>query len=115
MLLQDLDGLLLFADLFAQPPEFLALGAGRLAGPALARRYQPRRDSELILHAFLRGLDRDHDAVNAALALPHGAGPAEGVSTKIKRIARQMHGRAGFTLLRHRILLGQHPLRHHRM
>ncbi|WP_328442641.1 hypothetical protein OHA71_49070 [Streptomyces sp. NBC_00444] len=27
-------------------------------------------------------------------------------SAKTKRIARQMHGRAGFTLLRHRILLG---------
>ncbi len=28
------------------------------------------------------------------------------LNTKTKRIARQMHGRAGFTLLRHRILLG---------
>ena len=27
------------------------------------------------------------------------------VNTKTKRIMRQMHGRAGFTLLRHRILL----------
>ena len=33
--------------------------------------------------------------------------PIEGVNTKTKRIARQMHGRAGFALLRHRILLGQ--------
>jgi transposase len=28
------------------------------------------------------------------------------VNTETKRIMRQMHGRAGFTLLRHRILLG---------
>jgi transposase len=58
------------------------------------------------LRAFTRGLDRDRDAVNAALTLPHSNGPTEGVNTKTKRIARQMHGRAGFTLLRHRILLG---------
>jgi len=58
------------------------------------------------LHAFARGLERDRDAVNAALTLPYSNGPTEGVNTKTKRIARQMHGRAGFTLLRHRILLG---------
>lgn len=58
------------------------------------------------LHAFTRGLERDRDAVIAALTLPYSNGPTEGVNTKTKRIARQMHGRAGFTLLRHRILLG---------
>jgi transposase len=52
------------------------------------------------------GLERDRDAVNSALTLPYSNGPTEGVNTKAKRIARQMHGRAGFTLLRHRILLG---------
>ena len=58
------------------------------------------------LHAFTWGLERDRDAVIAALTLPYSNGPTEGVDTKTKRIARQMHGRAGFTLLRHRILLG---------
>ncbi|CAB61793.1 MULTISPECIES: ISL3-like element IS466 family transposase [Streptomyces] len=58
------------------------------------------------LHAFTRGLERDNDAVIAALTLPYSNGPTEGVNTKTKRIARQMHGRAGFNLLRHRILLG---------
>jgi hypothetical protein len=47
--------------------------------------------------------------VIAALTLPYSNGPTEGVNTKTKRIARQMHGRASFTLLRHRFLLG---LRH---
>jgi transposase len=32
-------------------------------------------------------------------------GGTEGMNTKMKRIMRQMHGRAGFDLLRHRILL----------
>ncbi|MEU1600477.1 ISL3 family transposase [Streptomyces sp. NPDC005708] len=58
------------------------------------------------LHAFTRGLDRDRDAVIAALTLPYSNGPTEGVNTKTKLIARQMYGRARFTLLRHRILLG---------
>lgn len=58
------------------------------------------------LHAFTRGLKRDRDAVNAALTCPHHNGGAEGVNNKTKLIKRQMYGRASFTLLRHRILLG---------
>jgi hypothetical protein len=58
------------------------------------------------LQAFTRGLDFDKDAVRAALTLPFHNGGTEGVNTKTKRIMRQMHGRAGFALLRHRILLG---------
>ena len=38
--------------------------------------------------------------------MPHHNGRTEGVNTKTKMIKRQMYGRAGFTLLRHRILLG---------
>jgi transposase len=58
------------------------------------------------LHAFTRGLTQDRDAVNAAVTLPYHNGGTEGVNTKTKRIMRQMHGRASFDLLRHRILLG---------
>ena len=58
------------------------------------------------LHSFIRGLDHDRDAVNAGLTLPYHNGGTEGVNTKTKRIMRQMHGRASFALLRHRILLG---------
>jgi transposase len=50
-------------------------------------------------------LDQNRDAVRAALTLPYHNGGTEGVNTKTKRIMRQMHGRAGFALLRHRILL----------
>jgi transposase len=57
------------------------------------------------LHAFARGLDLDIQAATAAVTLPHHNGRAEGVNTKTKMIKRQMYGRAGFTLLRHRILL----------
>ncbi|GAA2632715.1 ISL3 family transposase [Streptomyces vastus] len=57
------------------------------------------------LHAFTNGLELDRSAVNAGLTLPHHNGRTEGVNTRTKRIMRQMHGRAGFDLLRHRILL----------
>ena len=46
------------------------------------------------------------DAVAAAITLDHHNGRTEGVNTKTKLIKRQMYGRAGFALLRHRILLG---------
>ncbi len=58
------------------------------------------------LHAFCNGLDLDIQAATAALTLPHHNGRTEDVNTKTKMIKRQMYGRAGFTLLRHRILLG---------
>ena len=58
-----------------------------------------------LLHAFTNGLDLDIQAATAALTLPHHNGRTEGVNTKTKMIKRQMYGRAGFTLLRHRILL----------
>ncbi|MFE0458559.1 ISL3 family transposase [Kitasatospora sp. NPDC058965] len=57
------------------------------------------------LHAFVNGLELDRAAVDAGLTLPHHNGRTEGVNTRTKRIMRQMHGRAGFDLLRHRILL----------
>jgi transposase len=57
------------------------------------------------LHSFTRGLDLDIQAATAAVTLPHHNGRTEGVNTKTKMIKRQMYGRAGFTLLRHRILL----------
>lgn len=58
------------------------------------------------LHTFTRGLDQDRDAVNAAVTYVYHNGGTEGVNTKIKLLKRQMYGRASFSLLRHRILLG---------
>ena len=57
------------------------------------------------LHAVVRGLRKDLDAVVAALSLPYSNGPIEGTNTKFKLLKRQMYGRAGFALLRQRILL----------
>lgn len=40
------------------------------------------------------------------LTFPYSNGATEGVTTQTKLVARQMYGRAGFPLLRHRILFG---------
>ena len=57
------------------------------------------------LHGFVHGLRMDLPAVVAGLTLPHSNGPIEGANTKVKFLKRQMYGRAGFALLRQRILL----------
>jgi len=57
------------------------------------------------LRSLTNGLEIDRAAVDAGLTLPYHNGRTEGVNTRTKRIMRQMHGRAGFDLLRHRILL----------
>jgi hypothetical protein len=63
-------------------------------------------DSDLpALHGFVRGLRKDLAAVIAGLTLPYSNGPIEGANTKVKLLKRQMYGRAGFALLRQRILL----------
>ncbi len=65
------------------------------------------RDEDLPhLHSFTRGLEQDRAAVTTGITLPFHNGRTEGVNTKTKQIMRQMYGRAGFRLLRHRILLG---------
>ncbi|GAA3247471.1 ISL3 family transposase [Dactylosporangium siamense] len=54
---------------------------------------------------FATGLTADLDAVTAGLTLPFSSGPVEGNVNRIKMIKRQMYGRAGFDLLRKRVLL----------
>jgi transposase len=56
------------------------------------------------LASFVRGLRQDLAAVRAALVLPWSTSPVEGQINRLKTIKRQMYGRAGFDLLRRRIL-----------
>nr|WP_315986941.1 transposase [Streptomyces sp. me109] len=48
---------------------------------------------------------RDLDAVTAGLTLDWSSGSIEGAVNRIKKIKRQLYGRAGFELLRKMILL----------
>lgn len=61
--------------------------------------------SELV--GFAQGLRRDYGAVKAALRYEWSQGPVEGHVNRLKTIKRQMYGRAGFALLRRRVLTQQ--------
>jgi transposase len=56
------------------------------------------------LARFARGLQEDLAAVKAGLTLPWSNGPVEGQITRLKLLKRQSYGRAGFALLRQRVL-----------
>ena len=56
------------------------------------------------LAGFVSGLRRDAAAVQAALDLPWTTSPVEGQINRLKMIKRTMYGRAGFALLRARVL-----------
>ena len=56
------------------------------------------------LHSFGAGIERDKAAVVAGLTLPQSNGLIEGKVNKLKLIKRMGYGRAGFALLRQRVL-----------
>lgn len=55
-------------------------------------------------HSFVLGIERDKAAVKAGLTLPESNGIVEGKVNKLKLIKRMGYGRAGFPLLRQRVL-----------
>ena len=57
-----------------------------------------------LLAEFAASLRRDMAAVQAALDLPWTTSPAEGQISRLKMLKRTMYGRAGFDLLRARVL-----------
>jgi transposase len=56
------------------------------------------------LARFARGLREDLAAVTAGLTLDWSNGPVEGQITRLKWLKRQGYGRAGFPLLRQRVM-----------
>jgi transposase len=52
-----------------------------------------------------KGVREDYAAVKAGVTLPWSQGPSEGQSNRLKRLKRQMFGRARLDLLSHRFLL----------
>ena len=56
------------------------------------------------LARFARGLKDDLIAIQAGLTLVWSNGPVEGQITRLKLLKRQGYGRAGFPLLRQRLL-----------
>ena len=103
------------------------LAAFRLADPSLETTYQlvqdflvmlRKREGERLdawltqvheselpeLESFAQGVERDKSAVQAGLTLAMNNGQVEGQVTRIKLIKRMMYGKAGFALLRQRVL-----------
>ena len=64
-------------------------------------------DGQPELRSFAAGIRNDQQAVTNGLTLPYSSGKVEGTVNKIKMLKRQMYGRAGFGLLRTRVIL--HP------
>jgi len=57
-----------------------------------------------LIAQFARTLRRDLRAVELAITSPWNNGPMEGHINRLKVLKRQMYGRAGFELLRARVL-----------
>lgn len=97
--------------LFEHAPELLVAGE-------LARRFATliRGDDETALIQWIadaagseldglaKGIRRDIDAVKAAIVYPWSTSPVEGRINRLKTLKRQMYGRAGYELLRSRLL-----------
>lgn len=64
-----------------------------------------RQDDLPSLHSLAAGIDRDRAVVIIGLTLPWSSGVVEGHVNRIKMLKRQTFGRAGFDLLRKRVLL----------
>ncbi|WP_435808615.1 hypothetical protein [Streptomyces afghaniensis] len=63
-----------------------------------------RQDDLPSLHVLAAGNDCDREAVIAGLTLAWNSGVVEGHVNRVKMRKRQMFGRAGFSLLRKRVL-----------
>jgi transposase len=60
--------------------------------------------NDTLLDRFAAGLRRDFAAIGASLELPWTTSPVEGQISRLKMLKRTMYGRAGFDLLRARVL-----------
>jgi transposase len=91
----------LMADLVQQFVQMLRTRTGELLDDWLA---QVNRSNLPELQSFASGIEKDKDAVRAGLTWWISNGMVEGHVTKLKLIKRQGYGRAGFPLLRKRVL-----------
>ncbi len=83
---------------------FLDLVRERKPGQLRSWMEQATKSGIRELKSFVAGIERDYDAVKAALRLPWSQGVTEGKVNKLKTCKRMMYGRAGFRLLRQRLL-----------
>lgn len=84
--------------------DFAAMVRQRQVDQLPAWLVRARQSETTAFHNFARSLQRDYEAVSAALSLPWSNGPTEGHINRLKCLKRQMYGRANFDLLRLRLL-----------
>jgi transposase len=116
--------LLLAGDVAADTPDGVFVAGLMMKVPALAESVTAakrlslllsRKSDEILtkvlddagvtlLQPFITELRKDVGAVQAALDLPWTTSPVEGQISRLKMLKRTMYGRAGFTLLRARVL-----------
>jgi transposase len=83
---------------------FLTLVRERRGHALEAWMRETMRSGNEALARFAQSLQEDLPAVKAGLTLPWSNGPVEGHITRLKLLKRQGYGRAGFALLRQRVL-----------
>ncbi len=88
-------------DLVQQFAQMLRTRTGGLLDAWLAQVEQSNLPE---LQSFASGVEKDKDAVRNGLTWSINNGRVEGHVTKLKLIKRQGYGRAGFPLLRKRVL-----------
>jgi len=84
--------------------EFAALIRKRSQGTLSDWLVQSEAASNPELRRFAEGIRRDQAAVLAAVTQRWSNGPVEGHINRLKTVKRQMYGRAGFVLLRARVI-----------
>jgi transposase len=84
--------------------QFRAMLRWRKAKRLAAWMHAARSSDFHFVAQFARVLGRDLDAVKQAITSRWSNGPVEGHINRLKMIKRQMYGRAGFELLRARVL-----------
>ncbi|WP_081472701.1 ISL3 family transposase [Komagataeibacter europaeus] len=108
------DGLLVPALLEAEPQLAVTLCWLRKMQNLLCKKEDTRKEGELkalleegkttLLSRLIPALERDAAAIEASLVTPWTTSPVEGQISRLKMIKRTMFGRAGFELLRARVL-----------
>jgi transposase len=84
--------------------EFAAMIRKKLQQPLADWLQKAERSPYPEMRGFARSLRQDEAAVAAGLNEKWSNGPVEGANNRLKTIKRQMYGRAGFQLLRTRVL-----------
>lgn len=94
----------LMQNVYDLAQRFMTLLRQRQKGSLSCWREDARSSAITAIAGFSKGLEQDLPAVEAGLSLPWSNGPTEGQVNRLKLVKRSMYGRAGFDLLKARVL-----------